>query len=436
MTPEEALPLLFDALSKRMPRIKRNRRYSRGDADLPEMGDNLRASWQAFQKKARTNYGGLLCHSLAGRLIPVGVRVGTSDADSEIARELWRDNRLGLVFLDAIWNMLATSVGYVLTDVIDKRVVITSEKPEQMITLPDPVQPWRSRAALKTWTDGETDFAVVWVPGVSQVFTRKAVGARSLVATKWEADGEPVKVDGGVPVQVLENVNGFAEFEEHIDVLDRINLGKLNRLVITAMQAFRQRGIKGDLPGEDADGNEIDWGETFEPAPGALWELPDGIDVWESEQTDIRPLLEGEKSDARDFAAVTQAPMSLFIPDGANQSATAADSSREGEIKKAERRLLTIQPAFEGAILDALRLLGDADSTVEVQFAPPAHVSYQEKASAAQLARAAGMSLRWIARNIWGLSPDELVELETDLLQEQIMLVGEPDGAVSVAVSE
>ena len=38
--------------------------------------------------------------------------------------------------------------------------------------------------------------------------------------------------------------------------------------------------------------------------------------MWESAETDIRPLLEGEKTDARDFAAVTLTPLSVFIPSG------------------------------------------------------------------------------------------------------------------------
>ncbi len=433
MRPVEALPLLLSALDERAPRIARNRRYAEGDADLPEMGANLRASWAAFQKKARTNFGGLLCQSLAGRMLPLGVRVGESDEAARVARQLWRNNRLDVVFQEAIWDMLSTSVGYVLTAASGDGVVITSERPEQMITLPEPAQPWRSRAALKVWRDNVQgkDFASVWVPGEAQLFVRDSADQNRLFTAvnsgKWEPVGEPYPYVGGVPVQVLDI--GVAEFEEHTDVIDRINLGKLNRLVISAMQAFKQRAIKGDLPDTDEDGNELDWAKTFEPAPGALWELPEGIDIWESQQTDIRPLLEAEQADARDFAAVTQAPISIFIPDGQNQSAEGAISAKEGEIAKAIRRISVARPAFEGAIVDALRILdADAGETVEVQFAPPAYVSYQEKASAASLASAAGMTRRWIARNIWGLSPEEISELETDAAVEQLSLFGAANG--------
>lgn len=436
MRPDEALPLLLTALEKRAPRIRKNRRYSQGKADLPEMGNNLRASWAAFQKKARTNYGGLLCHSLAGRMMPVGVRVGNSDVAASAARQLWRDNRLEYVFQDAIWNMLSTSVGYVLTDVSESgRVQITSERPEQMITLPDPAQPWRSRAAVKVWRneDLNLDLASVWVDGGFQMFSRAAqLNGQFLdgfMAGSWAPYGSHVPFDGGVPVQVLENLNGMSEFEEHVDVIDRINLGKLNRLVITAMQAFKQRAIKGDLSDTDEDGNDVDWSKTFEPAPGALWELPEGVDIWESAPTDIRPLLDAEKADARDFAAVTQAPISIFIPDGQNQSAEGAISAKEGEIAKANRRISIARPAFEGAVLDALRMMGaDVGDTVEIQFAPPAYVSYQEKADAAKKASEAGMSRRWIARNIWGLSADEISELETDAAIEQLSMFGAADG--------
>ncbi len=60
------------------------------------------------------------------------------------ARRVWRDNRLDVVFADAISNMLTTSVGYLITGVRDGQPIITSEKPEQVITAPDPTQPWRA----------------------------------------------------------------------------------------------------------------------------------------------------------------------------------------------------------------------------------------------------------------------------------------------------
>jgi hypothetical protein len=197
-------------------------------------------------------------------------------------------------------------------------------------------------------------------------------------------------------------------------------LGKLQRLVITAMQAFRQRATKGGLPQEDEDGNSIDYSKIFEPAPGALWDLPEGIDIWESEQTDIRPMLEGEKADARDFAAVTRTPISVFIPEGANQSAEGAASAKEGQVFQAKDEISRLTVGLAVAIVYALRVEGvdlGAD-TVSVLWEPPEHVSMAEKFAAAAQAKAAGLSLRTIQRTILGMGPDEIALEEADRADE------------------
>jgi len=440
-TPAEWLPVLAKRLDARQKRIARNRSYSNGNAPLPEMGKNTRSTWVAFQKKARTNYGGLACESLGGRMVPNGVRVGASMTTPGVlaARRVWRDNRLDVVFGDAISNMLTTSVGYLITGVRDGQPIITSEKPEQVITAPDPTQPWRARAALKAWRDPDlgVDYALIWLPGVRQQFVRKSTNDNGTpfdtVAGDWDVFGEPEAYAGGVPVYVLENKDGVAEFEPHTDVIDRINLGKLQRLVVTAMQAFKQRAMKGGLPTEDEDGNSIDWAKLLEPAPGALWDLPEGIDVWESEQTDIRPLLEGEKADARDFAGAIRTPISVFIPSGENQSAEGAANAKEGEIQKAKNRIARATAPMSASILDALRVLGvDTGDTVEVLWMPPEHVSFTEKTQAAAQAKAAGMSARWIKQNIMGMSPDEIAQDEADAATDQLLaatLIGAAGGS-------
>lgn len=430
-TPEEWLPILAKRMDARAPRVAELRRYASGDAPMPEMGANTKASWVAFQRKARTNYAGLACQSLAGRIVPTGVSVGTSQSNPAVValRRVWRDNRLSIVFADAIRNMLSARVGYLIVGVRDGEPVITSEPPEKVITAPDPTQPWRARAALRAWrdSDDEKDYAYVWVPGIRQRFQRAVktdTGTiRDLVTGGWEPVGEPEFYDGPVPVFAMENEDGVAEFEPHIDVIDRINLGKLQRLVVTAHQAFKARALKG-LPESDEDGNDIDWGKRLDFAPGALLDLPDEVDVWESEAVDIRPLLEGEKTDARDFAAVMRTPIDVFIPEGQNQSAAGAANAHKGEIQKAKDRINRVGAPIEGSLLAALRVLDiETEETVKVTFESPEHVSLTEKAAAAVAAKGAGKSQRWIDEHIWNMSPDEINREETDRATEQLQLM-------------
>lgn len=430
MEPMDYLAYMLQQLGDRLPEVKKSRRYVDGDAPLPEMGRNLRESWEAFQKKARTNFGGRTVESLAGRILPLGVRVG-DQALADVARGLWVRNRLGIVFSDAIWDALATGHGYVLTQERDGVPIATRERPEQMITDPDPLQPWRAQGAVKAWRDKRTgrDYATLWMPGLEYRFVREAQDAmgtyRPLNKDGWQALGDPVEIDGGVPVQHLLNQHGESEVTPHRDLIDRLMLGKLQRLVTVAMQAWRQRVIEGDLPEQDEDGNSIDYSKVFESAPGALWEIPAGAKVTELADgaNGIQAMLKAEEADIREYCGVTGTPMSNFMSDAQNQSAEGAMNAKEAEISKAEKRIERFRPAFEGAIVDMLRVVGvEPAELLEVQFAPTAYVSYQERAQAANLAKASGMPLRWIARHIWGRSADEIREIEADIAVEQLSL--------------
>lgn len=428
VTPDEWLPILTKRLDARQPRVTLLRSYATGNAPMPEMGNNVRASWAAFQKKARTNYGGLCVDSLANRMVVNGIAIGSSGNTNALsaARRILRDNRWDVQVADAIRDYLITSTGYILVSTEDGKAVITREMPEQAIAAVDPLRPWKARAFFKAWRDLDdgNDYSFVLATGIRQRYVRKSKNDRGVqiprVSGEWEKLGEPETFEGDPSVVVLQRPDGIGLFEPHLDVIDRINLGKLQRLVITAMQAFRQRATKGGLPTEDEEGNSIDYAKIFEPAPGALWDLPEGIDIWESEQTDIRPLLEGEKADARDFAAVTRTPISVFIPEGANQSAEGAANAKEGQIFQAKDEIARVTVGLAVAVVYALRVEGVelGSDTVEVLWEPPAHVSMSEKYAAAAQAKAAGLSLRSIQRTILGMSPDEIDQEEADRADE------------------
>lgn len=469
-TPAEWLPVLAKMLDERHPEVRLLRRYSRGRAKLPEMGDNLKASWKAFQRKSRTDYGGAATRSLRNRIRPNGLRIGTTDDHPALAeaRRILRDNRWPIQVRDAIRDYIEVGVGYLVVGERDGAAVITRERPERFYALPDPARPWKARATINVWRDPvlRLDFARAMCDGQAQTFARPSTNRNgSPFETAAGVDGEPWRpysdletFTGGPRVAILdrgnEPVSAVDDDEEeervklltgaflapHLDTIDRILLGKLNRLVVTAMEAFRQRAIKpakgkdGEaaegLPDTDDDGNQIDWKKAFEPAPGALWELPVGVDIWESEVVDIRPLLEGESTDARDFCAESGTPISVLIPEGQNQSAEGAANAKEQQVATAEDDVERLKPALAVAVVYALEaegvdLLGD---TVEVLFAPPAHVSLQERFAAAVQAKGAGLSGRTIKRDILGMTPDQIQQDEADagadLLAQALLGVG------------
>ena len=436
-TPAEWLPILTRRLDADLPRIRLLRRYRDGDAPLPEMGPNVRASWQKFQKESRTNWGYLIRESVADRIVPNGITVaGSADSAQAVqAQRIWRDNRMDLVIKEALRYMLDFRIGYITAWSREGKAVITADSPENTYAATDPLQPWRVRAAVKWWRDEdlEKDFAVVWVVGGWQLFSRPTYanpGRTKLQhrssSDTWEPENEMVDTGATPPVVVLENPDGVGEFEIHLDVINRINRGILQRLVTTAMQAYRQRALKAKegtdgLPDKDPEGNDIDWQKVFEPAPGALWDLPPGIDIWESQSTDIRPMLDGSMADIRQLAAVTRTPVSVLIPDSANQAAAGSEFAKEGLIFKAGDRLTVVKIAAAAALLKGMEIEeAPVDDTLEVLFEPPSRVTLSEKYDAAAKAKAAGESWQSIARNILGYSPQQIAQDARDRADEQL----------------
>ena len=425
VTPEEWLPFLAKKVDDRRPLINRLRSYVNGNAPLPEMGKNTRASWEAFQKKARTNFGGIACQSHANRIVARGVRVGddTKSPAAVAARRIYRDNRLPMQIADAVWDMLSTRTGYLVCGVdVDGTALITAEKPEWFYAEPDPTRPWRSLAAIKVWRDevSEKDFALVWAKDARVLFSRPSTTSllpMSAATGQWAAV-ELDEYDGLPPVWILDRRDGLGLIEPHLDVLDRINLGKLQRMSTAAIQAFRQRAlVKKDgasLPETDAAGNPINYEELFEPAPGALWDLPEGVDIWESSPTDLGQLLNGEKADARDFAAVSGTPVSMLMPDGANQSASGAAATTAQQVDACRSDIERIKLAAAAAVVSALRIedVDFDDATVEVDFLAPDWVTMAEQMDALSKAVPAGISLQSAQRLILGWTQEQIDEDE------------------------
>lgn len=426
-TPEDWLPILAKKLEDRRPRIAKLRNYTTGNAPLPEMGPNTRATWLAFQKKARVDFGGIAVRSHVNRIRFRGVRVG-DDSQSPIslaARRIERDNRLRMQVRAAVRDMEAVSVGYLVGYVDeDGKSLIQAEKPEQFYAEPDAVRPWRARAAIKTWRDDieRIDHAMVWAEDLWQEFVRQGSAFPALPGGfgSWWPVGVPLRSPGGKPpVSIFDREDGLGLIEPHLDLLDQINLGKLQRLSTAAIQAFKQRAFKKSpgapsLPVVDpATGETINYEEVFEPAPGAIWELPEGFDIWESAPTDIRPMLEAEKTDARSFSAVTGTPVSMLQPDNTNQSATGAAATTAQQADACDSDIDRIKLGVEARVLEALESEGfTVTDTVEADFENPRWVTLAEKVDAYSKAIAAGMSIAMAQKDILGWSQEQIDEDE------------------------
>lgn len=395
-TPEWWLSELASRMDDRRWRLALLRSYLDGDPPLPEGAENCRDAYKQFQRKARTNFAETVTDAVSDRMIVSNLMVGGANEDDDTARRFWRRNHLSVWSADVHRDMLGLSTGYVCVQPGSDGAQATYERPEQVIVDCDPRRPDLRRAGLKIIRDDVEGFdeAVLHVPG--EMFTwRRDIpsvdGHRHPILT-YSGGWIPHRADdtgvSRVPIVPFVNRGKISEFESHLDLLDRINWNVLQRLVIIAMQAYRQRATKGELPETDEAGNPIDYAEVFKPGPGALWQLPDGVDLWESAQTDITGILDSAVADLRALAAVTHTPMSQLVPDSANQSAEGAAFAREGLVFKTEDRINRAQVSWAEVIRLAYEIdEGVAPEEIEVQFRPPARQSMAERYDALTKAR-------------------------------------------------
>lgn len=411
-TPDQWLQLLTRRLDLDRVWMQTLTNYVSGAAPLPEGATKVQDAYVRWQRLARTDFPNLIVDAPAERLQISGFQVGDDAADNDDARALWRASRMESVSADIHRDTLIYGRGYGMAAPLRGGAVLTRESPLSAIVDPDPLIPGLVRAGLKTWIDGDTEHAYLHLPGWIHPFVRAASGRRKKLSGGWqpETDPYPSGLDV-VPMVEFTNRDGIGEFALHTDLIDRINWVLLQRLLIIAMQAFRQRAIKGELDKYDAEGNEIDYQEMFAPGPDALWTLPDGIDIWESSPADIQQILSAAKDDIRDLSAVTRTPMSVLSPDSANQSAEGATLMREGLVYKVEDRQRRFAPSWEALVGMGLEL-ANKPAQVQVQWAPAERVSLAERYDA--LAKAGVLPWRRQMADILGYPADVIDQMETE----------------------
>lgn len=412
-TPEQWLQLLTRRLDLDRVWMQTLTNYVSGNAPLPEGATNVREAFVKWQRLARTDFANLIVDAPCERMQISGFQVGDDAADNDDARALWRTSRMESVSADVHRDTLIYGRGYAMASPLPGGgAVLTRESPLSTVVDLDPLVPGLVRAGLKTWIDGDTEHAYLHLPGRVHPFVRAVSGRRRRMSGGWQPETNPY--DTGldvVPMVEFANRGRIGEFALHTDLLDRINWVLLQRLLIIAMQAFRQRGIKGDLPEDDAEGNPIDYTEMFAPGPDALWTLPEGVEIWESSPADIQQILSAAKDDIRDLSAVTRTPMSVLSPDSANQSAEAATFMREGLVYKVEDRQRRFAPSWEALVGMGLQLAG-TPAQVQVQWAPAERVSLAERYDA--LAKATPLPWRRQMTDILGYPADVVDQMETE----------------------
>lgn len=262
----------------------------------------------------------------------------------------------------------------------------------------------------------------------------------------WEWDGGEETYDyalacQSLPVVKLSTTDGMGLFEPYLDTLRRIDRQIFDRLCITMMQAFRQRAIKGDInleygpedieviQGLKDEGDPIDLSERFAMGPAALWNLPDGVDIWESQTTDLNGLQNVINADIKHLAATAGIPLDILSPD-VQGSANGAELKRETLRFKVENLNALASEAIERMIRMALTLNGEggaADDDFELMWKPMVSTSSLELAQSGQLKYQSGlMARRTVLTHDFGFTAQDIAEDDMNRMSDQLTFSDQP----------
>lgn len=440
---------LVQMLSNDYTRIEKCYQYREGTNELPGWGTGQSLSqYRAIVDLSRLNFAWLIVSAHVSRKELKAVHTAESTADGdEVADALMFSTALESQYSDAQLSKATYGRGY-LTLLADDKIegpeslsVVASDA-WQTYAIRDSLRPWLTRAAVtiafdpvksedyvtlyKAGEDGKAGYSVRWVSfresGESQFPTKDNPSniTLNLADGEWAKEA-PIESPAGerCPVVEFSTETGKGEFERQYATLDRINHTILQRVVITVMQAFKQRAVEGELPshyGEDHEqaGEPIDYNSLFEAGPDAMWILPKGSKMWESDAVDIRPILEAIRDDLKHLAAAVSIPMYALAPDAANGSAEGANAAREMQSLKTRRDEKRDKRALAALIHLAFTALGDetraAESGIKVEFENSTLISEFDRANVAKLLRDAGFSHQFISREVFGLSAQQVRE--------------------------
>lgn len=368
--------------------------WLRSEPPLPVGADEgYIAAWKDFLRTSRTNYAELVVSSRTERIVALGWRTGATQGDDtdgdEVAERLAVHTDLRNRVSEAVQDMCGLSVGYLLVgpDLQDKgKALVTRESPLSTIVASDAAG--RPRAGLRMVVDDWTGEHETWlyVPSKDGVQGYQRVARKVRGTWSWvEAERESLP---RFPLVEIPNYLGVGEFERHLDVLTRINDTMFTRMVLTKLQAHRQRAIEQAMP-KDSDAHKVDVEvdpDDFTSGPDSLWLMPPGTKLWESAQTDLSAIRSMTEDDVKALSATTKTPIWQLLPGSQNQSATGSERANEGFLALIEDRRHRVDVALSKVMSMCFEIMGDEEradaASIRTIWAPVERYSISEKAQA------------------------------------------------------
>lgn len=454
------LTQLGNQMGENFARIAMLDSYVDGSFVVPDNSDPAtREAYMRFANRARLTFANTIVDQKVGRQNLRGFRTAAEDdinGDREAAR-IMRLNHFQAQFKDLQRAKYKHGEAYMVVGLDPEGEPYFRMYDQWDVgVMKDPLRPWLVDAALMIARDDvlELDILILMRDGYMRTAVKEAKestiprdGTTWTPGTEWEwVASSPFGFTERMPVIPFSNADSVGEFERHIDSLDRITEDILERLTITAMQAFRQRAMETGESGlpeyypedhPEFPGERIDYDKIYRAGPAALWLLPKGAKVWESTPIDMANLTTSEKKDLEHLAGITATPLYAFSPD-VNGSAEGAMLQRETirtRILESRTRDEESLAQFMSIAFEAYRDASRADpAEIYTMWGQIEYVSKAGVSEAARAARQAGKSQRFIDEFIYELTPEEM-ELEAQNLRDEQFQASMMEGAAGVTNS-
>ena len=440
-TPEWWRNRLAEALRDRRQRVGMLEDYYNGQHPLPSPPKRLEASALAEARRAYshlmrlgvTNWVKLVADAPSERLEVTGFRFSGNPEADDRAWRIWQSNHLDADSLLVHDNALITGQSSVLVDpfMVDGGVpTITCEHSSEMIVAYVPGSRRKVAAALKMWTDGDTEYATLYSPDWIYKWQQGADNSTSWEPRQPEEDSEwPLPNPlGEVPVrefaanQSLRPAKfggGIGEFETVLPIQDRINKTIFDRLVTAEFQAFRQRWAVGWSPDVDPNTGLPRPDQILKASQSFLWTFeadPSEVKLGEFSSTDFAPFIKATEADVNAMAAISKTPPHYLLGAMVNISGDALTAAESGLSSKTRKHARNFGEVWEDVMRLALRVAGDdelaADMQSEVIWADIEHRTWGEQVDAVLKMQALGIPRRGLWEKLPDVSPQDMARWE------------------------
>lgn len=393
-------------------------RWRRNEPPLPEgYSQQWQEAWSQFLRTSKAGFAALTLAPVTDRLVPLGWRTAVdSDADGDAeADRIAHQTNLQVIAGDVIEDMLWARVGYFMVDADQGH---GEEKPRPVITRQSPLTTYvendpdtgRPIGAVRVRTSVWGTAPEIWLyrPGMARV-ARAGHDGRFVFE-----DPIVYPIPGWWPFVECRNRGDRGEYELHLDTLARINDALFNQTVTTKMQGLgRQRALKRPAPKADGDDIEIEIeDDDLRPGPGAMWDLPPGVEIWEAANPELTPLAGQVKAAIEQLAILTQTPLHYISPDAANGSAAGASTMREAAVFRVEDRARRADRALAEVLAKAFQIEGDTERSdpakIQTIWVPAERLSITDKASAFSQAVGSGYPFDQALVDIFQVRPGDV----------------------------